>query len=393
MLHSSPHHWPVDNGPGTEIQCRDVVSRASEAAGLTREMIPGWTVALTDVGTSRTFPAGIARVDRVDGNAHHPRLIFYEAAQLCEAPIMQPCPLFASGLNPISNPREFLKGYSASGALRILHDCLADTVVFISLIPCLLARYLLQLSFGRLGALLLQVLAAVLVLAPSIVDGDTRVVVTVAVSGQIYDPEIHSKHTVGKERLGFVNVADCGNEPLATDEHEFNFTLPVFKHPSLVLTTDERDLFPSGQGPERHHIILAESENPVIVGLRRMLAETPLLLCKPTVGVDNLLDAKHGGLRSQRKALAHLRIDFLLQTIDLEALVFPGSLADPVAGCVAALQSILEKYCLFLRWNQFDGCYQLHGSIIEEPLANVKHIGHFPPSSEAEGIQCLRRQI
>lgn len=365
MYCNSPYHRPVDNGPGTQVERRDVVGRASEATRPTCELVPSGTVCLGDVPARRALATGVARVHNEHGHASEASLVFDESAKLCETPVVQPCPLALSGRNPVTDARQFLKGNASAGALRFLHYCFADTVVLVPLVAGLLPGDGLELPLGRLRSFLLKVLAAVLVLAAVVLYCLPAVGMPVTVAGQVDDPEINAEHPFGKERIRFVNVTDDSYVPLTAHVEQLHLSLPMLQHASLVLAAGVWHFLPSVDCPDGNPVVFQYAPYPVVVGLRGVLAEPSWFLGIASVRTDDFLDAQDGRLRCQPEVSFDVVVDFLLQSEHLEALVRPCLLTDPVASLVGPFERRQQTSCLLGCWQEFYGCNHLHNSSID----------------------------
>ena len=361
MYRNSPYHRPVDNGPGTQIECRDVVGWANEATRPTCEFVPSGTVSLGDVPTRGALATGVSRVNNKYGHTCKASLVLDEAPKLGKPPIVQSCFLPLSGRNPVPDARQLFEGNSPAGALRFEHDCFADTVVLVPLVAGLSAGDSLELPLGRLRSFLLEVLAAVLMLAALIVYGCAGETLAVGIGCQVTYTQIHPKNFSRWNQNRLVHLAPNAHVPLPLDEHEIRLAATGGEQGPLLVAADERDLDTPLQGPDGCLVFATETEDPIIIGLRRMWPEGPLLLAKDLVRVHDLADATHGHLCREAKALSNFPVDLRLQAVDLEALVFPSLLADPVAGLVGPLQGCLQDRCLFGSGKEFDVCYQSHG--------------------------------
>jgi len=103
---------PHDGGPATDDGRRDVVGKPSEAA-------------------RRTRPAGVARIDKADGDPGQRRLVGDEGAELPEGPAMQRGALRPRNPNPRADVRQVLQRDPSLRAFGRRHELLADPVVCI----------------------------------------------------------------------------------------------------------------------------------------------------------------------------------------------------------------------------------------------------------------------
>src|SRR5207237_1911845 len=135
-------------------------------------------------------------------NARELGLVFDEVAELEERPIVQSCPLAATGLNPASDALEVFKSDTDPGALRLGDDGLCDAVVRVPLKPGLAPLELPQLPPGRPGPLALEIAAPVSILAADLIHLGSRPGLSVGIEGQVDDPQVNTEHVLDRELIG-----------------------------------------------------------------------------------------------------------------------------------------------------------------------------------------------
>ncbi len=353
------------------------------------------SVLLADMPTSRTFPAGIARVNNRNRNACALGFIFHKATKLRKAPVMQPLPLLLAGLSPFSDMREVFQRDTETGAFSSGNDCLRDAVVLVFLEPLLFAAHFAKAAFCCFGADALQDCAPFGVAFTVLLDRRAGVLVSLAISCDVHNPEIDTKHPVRREQSGVVKVADASQVPFATHEHQVNLTLSMFEQSALMLTTNKGDFLAPVQQPNRDFVVGNESENPVIVGLGRMFAESALRFLVDLVAVRDLRNTAHGDLSRNLEFGTKLVVSRFVQVILAKYLLLKSKRGKPIACLVATLKRQAQGALLLWRGLQFEIGYNFHvvkyrkkycmlSTVAKEPQSFG--LPAIPPSPEGRGI-------
>ena len=336
-----------------------------------------WSVTSVDIATTR---ASFARVSRIDGQYLDPgklSLVFNEDAELAKRPVAQSSALRTTGLNPAADVSQFFKTNSATGALRLLHDCLRNAVIFVALEPLLFLGKRSQPAPGCLGSASLKTSAAAGKLATDGLYGVAGVVRAVAVRRDIDDAKIDTENLRRFDQFRIVNVADAREIEAALDVHQVNFALAVRKQLPLVLAHNRLDLDASGQGPDRNNVIGFEAEDTAVVGLRRPLTEyASTLAAIGLVGrkrICDFSDAPNNDLRSKFKHYARLSIGQFVQIELARIACFKTACGQKITRLVAAFEGVSKQLGLFIRRQKFDVSNQFHSSNMERFMVCVKH--------------------
>ena len=342
------YHWPVYGGPGPDIQGRDVVCEASEPARPTEKFGLRFSVGLFDVPARRAFSAGVSRVDEGHRNTRKPGLVRDERMELKERPVRQACPLALPSRYPFANAFEIFEGNTATGALSVRHECLADLVVDVLLIASLFAADLQQLACGRPRALALKVAPAMGGLAAVLFDGSSRVDVPIAIRGNVDDAKVDTKHVRGLDQLGIVDLADGRQVEYAADKEKVGFPLASREQRTLALSAGERhDLTPI-DSPDRDAIVGFEAQDTVVVGESAQQTEGASGLAVELVGVSDFSNAANDNLCGEPGAGSHGVINELVQSILSENVLVPSDRADLVADHVGLFERALQGCVLLL---------------------------------------------
>ncbi len=346
------------------------------------------SVLFIDCAARRAPLARVARIDEYHRNSGTRRLVGGELPELGECPIVQPSPLLAPGLNPAANVRQVFETYRAPGAFRFINESLRNTVVGVGLKSPLFAGQLPKAALSSLRSPALKAGFPACEFGTDALDIRPGVGPAVAVESQIDNAEIDAKHIGDADFLGVRYIADAGEIPLATHEHQIDLALAVSEQGPLALAADEGNFQPSWQRPDRDGIATAKADNPVVVRLGREAPEGALFFPVDLVTVRHLRDAAHGSLRSQLEHRPRLAVGHLVQ-IELPELAVSESLCrEKIASLIAALKRLAQCAGLALVRLQLDVRYQLHtfkyGDVLKMFNRQKKERRAFLPGLKAE---------
>jgi hypothetical protein len=343
--------WPVDEGPDTDVPCRDMVCSSSVAAGHAGEPVPVGTVCLLGVPTLRALLTRMPRVDEQDRHAEKPCLVRYEATKLEEGPVGKSCPLSAPGRYPVSDALEVFEGDSSTGALRLLHERLRDAVVDVLLVPGLTTRDATQLASCSPGSLALQVAASMREATSLVFDVRAAECLSVAINGEVDHAEVDAEEVIDSIFCWLLDLAGGHQEPSLPSPDEVRLSLPVCKQLSLSRAADEGNLDAAFNGPDRDRPVVAEPQESIVVGLGGEAAEGSA--CLPVacfVGIGDLGDATNNNLGGETESVSKVSVD---ESVDVELLldsVFVSHPACVVAGLVGSCKRLGEEVgLLFIR--------------------------------------------
>lgn len=351
------------------------------SAGQTQELGLGFAVPLGDVTADRTFPAGVARINRHDGNSGALGLVLQEPAELAEAPVVQSFALLFVGPYPAADVRQIFERNPHAVAFGSRNDALGNAVVLMRLEPPLFAAHAAQSALGSLRVNALKDGPAFSVaLAVGFYLG-AAVLVAKAVRGDADDAKVYTKHPVRRKQARVVEVAHGGEIPLAAHEHQIDLALTVPHQLALMVSTSVGDLLTAGKNPQGNQIAGHEAQDAVIVGLRSMLAKLDRLNLIAfrqkrfggLVGVGDLLDALNGNLCRQREAGANLDIERLVHVVLAEHLRLKSCAGKPVARLIATLQRGAKSAFLIWCRLQFQIGNEFHALKYREFCAIVNH--------------------
>lgn len=326
------------NSPSGDVASGVVVCIVAMPAFHTPKLRLGFTVALVDTATEETLFAGIMWIDNHHRHTGPLGLILDKVAKLAEAPVMQAFPLRFVGLNPCPDVLEIFKPNAERGAFRSGDDAFGNTVVLVFLEPLLSAAYLPKAAPSGPCTYALQGGASFGVAFPIGFDFSPAVPLTQAVSGDIYNPKIHTKDALMGKQFGIVKVAHRGQIPLATYPHQIDFAFAMFEQFELVIAANIANLFSTRQKPQRDFLIRDKAQDAIVVRLRRVLAEGAFSFLIQFVGVRHFGNAAYRHLRRQLKLSAEFLVGKFVQIVLAKCLGFPCILRKPVTCPVATLK-------------------------------------------------------
>jgi len=350
----------VDDSPGTDVQRRDVIGGSRVPTRSTAEKVSALPVPLLDMPTDRTLPTRVPRIDFDHGDTGEDCLVGNKATELKESPVRHPVSLAATGLGSATDTPEVLKSDSMSGAFRSSDDVLGDDVVCIGLEPGLLPGDLPQFSFGRLRTLALQVLTTVAIFAAILFYSSSAVALPSAVDREIDNPEIDTQELLNIDLVGLFDIAGATEIENSVDEQEVYLTLTVFEELPLVLAANKIDLHPTVQCPYGQAVVTEQSEDPIIIGLGRVLFERTAFPTEYLIRIRDFCDAANCHLCRQPELSTDLVVYKFMKVILSERLGIPSLGRYPIACLVASLQCPFESIELRGRWMEFDVCSEFH---------------------------------
>lgn len=326
-----------------------------------------------------TFLGRMPRVYRNYRDACQLSLVRGVLFQLVESPIGKPCSLSAPGLNPFANAGKFFYGNGRLGAFSRLYNGFRDAVVDVFLVAGLLTRYLPEFTLGGLRTFALKVAASMGKDTPFCFDFSATINRAVGIHSKVHNAEVNSQNVVNADSLRVRYVANAGDVKDAAYQHQIHFALAVLKQPSLPNATLEGDRLTPVERPYRYGVVGFEAKDAVVVGLGGVRAEGPPGILVKLVAIRDLRYAAYNHLSREIELLAATFVGNAVQFELSKRLGFPRPLGQPVTRMVGRLKRCLEAIVLFFSWKEFDICYELHFSSIEEKYRKYKGLKRRKP--------------
>jgi len=357
-------HWPVYSGPNTDVPCRVGVSVVSVSTLNAPKDCLTRSVALVNAAAGR---AGLRCIPRIHEDHRHTgkcSLVDDLRFQVGKRPAMQLRALTAASLYPIANAREFFKGNGATGAMRLLHDLLADDVVSVFRKSRLASTNLTQFALGVLCPLLLQPLSFVAILAAKIVDLVATEPFPIRIGSNRGDAQIYTDHIthIGRRRLlDFTSHEQIHPAVYLTQIRLTAFALQQF---ALSLTAHKLDCLsavyrPDGDGG----LVGLERQDAGIVSDCAQWLKRMFLIAIDGVAGGDFRHAADDNLRGQHRELrAAVLVGCLLQPKLVEHAPIKRNVRQPVTRRIGDVHSANECIRLFWRGLECNLSNKFHGS-------------------------------
>jgi hypothetical protein len=347
---------PVYGGPCRDIQTGVPVSVELAATRKTMENTLALSVLFSTVSTDVTRPARVTRVNEVESNARHPRLIRHERAELKECPVSElPSHLTIKAVASFPNAREGFKRECLPRGKCVLNELPADIMVDPPLVVRCAATDAAEVLPGVLRPLALQKGADALRLAATGFDGLTRIRATIAICRKADDAEVNAKNAVRFHERRVGKVARRQKIEVPADKGEVTLTLLKGEHGPLMLTADERQAQTAIHRPNGDFgLVRVPSQNAVVIGNRPVRLERALNLLVKFVGVGDFRVAPNHDLSGQVKGGAGRCVGSFVKCVLAERLILPCPRTDAVAGGVGAGERLLQGFRLRFGNDQFN---------------------------------------
>jgi hypothetical protein len=345
------------------VDCRDVVCRASEPAEYTVEFVPSRTVGFVDVVAGRAGSARIARINQQHRNSTKSGLIRNKATQFVKSPIAQSFPLSPCGLDTIADAFEVFESNRTSPAFGFRNDGLGDAMVGVPLEARLLPRGTFESAFCRPRSKFLQGATTGFIASSDNFNLRSAEGIAIAVAGEIDDTQVNAKHIGGSEGLLRFNVAGQSEHPLAANKHKIGFAFGERDTFALILPAAIGNNDSTFERPDRNCTI-EHTKDARIERLRGVAMESSLRgLAASLEAVSNLRNRAHRSLRRQSETLANLGVN---RTVYVKLSAPVGSVClfrYPVAGRITCFQRVTQQPLLFRVRKQTNWRDELHLAI------------------------------
>lgn len=321
-------------------------------------------VLLVYVPAGWASPAGVARIDKKNGDPFQLRLVFNESAKLTEGPIVQPFPLLLAGLSVLQNTLQVFKGNRKAQAFCIGNDGFGNTVVLVLLEKALLISNLFKAALGRLGSYLLKGSAPRGVAFPVGLNLGSGILVSSVVSGNVDYTHVDAKDATGKHGVNVGNIAGGGNVPLSTHEHQVNLAFLALEQFCLFRSTAIPHLLAATKNPDGNPSFGHEPKRARVERLGCKWTELILLVLVGAIGIGHLVNASAGALACQTESFAGLMVIGAVHIELAKCLRLPGLLRNPIATLIGAFKSFKKGFSLSFSWQKLHGNNYFHKEII-----------------------------
>jgi hypothetical protein len=263
---------------------------------------------------------------------------------------------------PSADALEVFQGNSASSALSMFHDALADRVVHVGGEARFLLGSLLQSEFGRLGSLSLELLTKPAVAITHVVHQGRRIHLPIRVHSDVRYSQVNSNHVSDINRLRLLYLTSSKEVELAVNQSEISLSMPKAQEIILPRAADKWYLLTTPQAPDRNDPIWQSPvEDSVVIGDSPILLESASLPVIQLIAVSHLADTADNHLCCQGERGSRLSVSEFVKLKLAKCIGLPCRATDSVAGSIRRLQGLTQQLCLGFIRKQFDlGC-KFHG--------------------------------
>jgi hypothetical protein len=292
---------------------------------------------------------------------------------------------------PFADAVEVFQGDATRGALSLANECLADAAVLDLTEAGLLACDLLEVTSGRPGICALEPMAEAGTPLPDLFRLGARMMVPVAVGGQVTDAEVYAEPAFGVNGGSFGHFHGHVEVELPLAGHEVRLTTNPTHLAPMVGPDDDGHDEPLVEGGEGHSVqAVFEGVEALVVGNGAVGSEARQCRFVTLVRLAHLGDAAHGKLGVEAEAGADLVVVEPLELDFIGGLQLKGFGREPVASLVEAGHEVHEGGLLCRLQEELAGGDQLH---VHMGMASMDGgQGHFLPSlKEGASVACSRR--
>jgi len=354
---------PVDVGPCSDVDRRDMVGMASVTTANTPEQVSLRSILPIFHPTGGADMASSSRVDRDHLDSLEFRLVLDKLPELVETPRMQTATLRPTSRDPASDSLEVFKGYPSLGAFGLSHNLLGNDMVHVPLEPRLFARETLEMTLRALGSTALKISFESGISFPDFINLFSRVVSPITIVGEILQPEIYPKRSDRIIRRFFWGVDGSCEVENAISEEEVCLTFEAIHSSLLVFSYSDGYLDTAFEGEYRGVFEALPAEDPLVVDHCTVGSELAEYILVPFVGLDDLADSPDSHLGTEPVLFPDPIIDELVESPVIGESVVVGYLGYVVAGLVEPLHGLKQKAVLFIVWGEFHQERKLHHSM------------------------------
>jgi len=352
-MHMHRYNRLVDSSPRCDIDRSDVVSKPSEAARLTSEIVSGRAVTFRRVSTGRTRLGRMLWIYEHNWHAEQFRLVDDVSLQHIKTPGVFVATLsLPNRCSP--DALEVLKSDRAESVFG-LHDYMpGDAMVDIpgqSLHP---AGELLEMPFSRPGTHALEPGSERIKPLSGLQKLLAAVYLAIRINSEILDSEINTEHTLGL--VGSLLWSFNDNSKIEHTVSEYQICLatnPI--HPSFLVVTDpDGDELPAFKRCQRDGLKSLPGEYALIVNNRAIMPELWLNRSVSLVCLNNLGDRSDSELCRETESLPNVVVNCLM---DYVLVCLPDGVRyfrDVVTCLIEAVHSLQKDPVLLIVWSEPD---------------------------------------
>jgi hypothetical protein len=311
------------------------------------------------MSTPGAFQTGVTGIDLNQSYAREDGFVFEKLTQLRECPGVQNRSLRFPSPYPLADARQLLDGNPASGAFGFLNNLFRNRMVDVLGKAKLFAGMVFQVSFGRLALYRLEVLSQLAMPVANVVHHRTAKFLAIGIRSDLNHSQIDSQKIIDRRRWRIVDVAGCGQEPLAAMPDQVRLALLRTKLLFLALPGRKWNTLSSTGCPDTH-AILGKTQNAAVLGDGSTPGESALALLIQLVGIRDFGKSTNNHLSAQREPLPCRAVKRFVQLDLREYLALPGLMAQPVSASVGRFHGVKQRLVLLRTRVQTDFSGKFH---------------------------------
>ena len=364
--------------PCGEVDRRVVIRMGSKSAMQTLKFILTLAIGLGTMAATGTGATAVARIDRDNRHAVQLPFVGQEGSQLRKSPASHFGPLASPEPGSVADMRQILNRNAASSAFGQANELFTNNMVLVSAKPLFLVADAFHgvpgvAARGTFAAHFLpKTPADRMVFLPHFLHGGSRYLGAIAGGDNVGHSHIHAKISLGLDRSIFRKVRRTHQVKFVILANQVRFALDAVKALPLVLPTDIRNAFPSGQGENADNGRALKSKEPIINGHGSMGIEcrAPRFITYKT---------RHGLAYGLTGHLTGQSVEFtqviVTPAVNVGSREIPGFKADSGGmgrGEIKRFHGGKKQVLLFRRGQQLELQSQFHGCIVGSVVSFVK---------------------
>jgi len=383
------YNRPVDCGPKSDINRSDVVSRPSEAAGLTSKFISSRSVSLRYMPTRWAGPGSVSRVNKDHRNTGNLGFVVYKHSEQSKIPGMQAATLSLSNRNSVSNALKIFKCNRPQSVFGLRNYNLGNAMVDISREPGSPARQLLKMSFGRFSAFALESGFQRIKSLSGLVDLLTGMDFSIRINSKVLDTEVNSKGSFRVVRSLFVNLYNYAKVEDSVNQNQISLSSDSVEPCFLVFSKPNRDSLPSLQRDQRDLLKSFPRKDTLIIDDRTIKPKFWFDRLISLISFADLRNSSNGELGGKTEMFSNRIVNCLMDFNLIGTMHGKDCLCYVVARLVKPLHCFKE-HLMLLR----GGIELYHQGLKHSIECIVQRInslwctaGYAPPRAKAQGFR------
>ncbi len=336
----------VDFSPKSNVDCCDVVSRPSEAAGLTSKFISGRSVSLRYIPTRGAGSGSVSRVNKDHRNTGNLGFVVYEHSEQSKIPGMQAATLSLSNRNSVSNALKIFKCNRPQSVFGLRNKLLGNAMVNILGESSRPAGKLLQVALGRFGSFGLKPGFQRIKSLSGLADLLTGMHFSIRIDSKVLDAEVNSKGSFRVVRSLFVNLYNYAKVEDSVNQDQISLSSDSVKPCFLVFSEFNGNGLSALQRDQRNFLKSFPGEDTLIIDDSTIKTELWLNGLVSLVGFADLGNGPNRKLGGKTKLISNWIVNRLVDLNLVGTMQSKNSLCYVVARLVKPLHCFAEHLML-----------------------------------------------